>query len=98
MNNNKYFGKNNSNWKGDNISMRAKHYRLEAKKGKASDHLCVHCKKCRASDWAETGKGYIPLCRSCHNKLDDKIKNIQKHDSRYNHSLREEVVNLVNEQ
>lgn len=86
MNTNSYYGAKNSNWKGSdkNISERAKHYRIVARRGKASDHMCACCHKNRASDWAMQKDGsYKPFCRSCHNKLDLKIKNIQKHDARY---------------
>lgn len=87
---NNRFGKNNSNWKGDskNISERAKHYRIEATKGKASNFKCCVCGS-PAVEWAEqksngkpNGK-YKPYCRSCHNKLDKKIDNIWKKDDRY---------------
>lgn len=82
-------GKNNSNWKGSGkISERAKHYRVEAKRGKASNYKCVVC-GAPAVEWAEqrtngklNGK-YKPYCRKCHNKLDSKISNIWKHDDRY---------------
>lgn len=87
MNTNSYFGKENSNWKGSekNISKRALHYRITAKRGKASDHMCAFCHKERALDWVDCGNGkYKPGCRSCHNKYDKKIKNIQDHDPRYN--------------
>lgn len=86
MNHNSYYRSQNSNWKGSdkNISERAKHYRIVAKRGKASSHICACCRKKRATDWAEQKDGsYKPYCRSCHNKLDSKIKNIQSHDSRY---------------
>ena len=86
MNHNSYPGSKNSNWKGSdkNISERAKHYRIEAKKGPASKYMCAKCHKERAHDWAEMPDGsYRPYCRSCHNTLDSKIKNIQDHDKRY---------------
>ena len=88
-------GENNSNWKGNQkISERAKHYRIVSKKGKASDYTCQRCKKNKAHDWADMGNGkYIPLCRSCHNKEDKKIKNIQLHDSRYK-NLKEELISI----
>ena len=87
MNNNSYYNSQNSNWKGSdkNISERAKHYRLVAKYGKASDGMCARCHKRKAMDWAEQKDGsYKRLCRRCHNIIDGKIKNIQNHDERYN--------------
>lgn len=84
MNNNSYYGAKNSNWKGKKVCERAKHYRITSKRGPASDHMCAFCRKKKASDWAEQKDGsYKALCRSCHNRLDGKIDNIQKHDPRY---------------
>jgi len=85
-NHNSYFGKNNSNWKGSDkkLSERAKHYRIVAKRGLASSHICARCRKRKAMDWAEQKDGsYKPLCRACHNAIDGKIDNIQSHDPRY---------------
>lgn len=91
-------GKNNSNWKGDGeITRRAMHYRVVSKRGKASQYKCAKCHKNQAIDWAETKNGkWKPLCRSCHNTLDGKIKNIWKKDPRYK-NLREEILNLMKE-
>ena len=91
-------GEKNSNWKGNKkISKRAMHYRVVAKRGKASQYKCAKCHEKQAIDWADLGSGkYAPYCRACHNSLDGKIKNIWKKDGRYKH-LREEILDLVNE-
>jgi len=91
-------GKLNSNWKGDGkISKRAMHYRIEAKRGKASQYKCAKCHVNQAVDWADLGNGkYSPYCRSCHNTLDGKIKNIWKKDKRYS-KLREEILEMTKE-
>lgn len=77
-------GKNNSNWKGDKAGIRAKHYRLEVKYGKASKKPCAICGKITADNqWAEkrdpkTGRlngHYRVLCKSCHSRYDHKEKN-----------------------
>ena len=84
MNNNSYYGAKNSNWKGKKVCERAKQYRITAKRGPASEHMCAICHKKKAHDWAEQKDGsYKALCRSCHNRLDNKINNIQDHDPRY---------------
>jgi len=77
-NHNSYYGSSNSNWKGsDKISERAKHYRIEAKRGKASAHKCAFCGK-RADEWAEMHDGsYKPLCKAHHSAYDKKEKNFQ---------------------
>lgn len=90
-------GNKNSNWKGSekNISRRALHYRVQAKRGKASQYKCAKCHKNQATDWADLGNGkFSPYCRSCHNTKDKKIKNIHNNDSRYK-SLREEILDLA---
>lgn len=91
-------GKNNSNWKGDGpITRRAMHYRVEAKRGKASQYKCAKCKEKQAVDWAELKNGkWKPLCRSCHNTVDKKIKNIWGKDPRYK-NLKEEIKELSKE-
>ena len=86
-NKNSYYGAANSNWKGSNkkISERAEHYRQEAEKGPASKYKCARCHKVQAAEWArQKGGGFKPFCRHCHHVYDAMIKNIQKHDSRYN--------------
>ncbi len=52
------------------------HKRLSRKHGKAKDRKCAKCPN-QANDWANvTGnytddiRDYLPLCRSCHVKLD----------------------------
>lgn len=92
-------GSKNSNWKGDGpITRRALHYRVVAKRGKASGYKCARCKENQAVDWAELKDGkWKPLCRSCHNVVDKKIKNIWKKDPRYT-NLREEIRELSKEQ
>ncbi|MFW6246862.1 MAG: hypothetical protein ACOC22_01655 [bacterium] len=70
------YGKDNSNWRGSKAKRRARHFR----KGLASKFKCKHCGN-QAEEWA-TVKGtkykFIPLCKSCHSKYDDKAKNINK--------------------
>ena len=86
MNHNSYYGAKNANWKGSdkNISERAKHYRITAERGKASEHMCARCHKRKATQWAHQKDGsYKPFCDHCHHKYDNMIKNIQNHDSRY---------------
>lgn len=68
-------GKNHYRWS-KNPSKLALHKRLYRKHGKAKDRKCAKCPK-QANDWANiTGnytddiKDYLPLCRSCHIKLD----------------------------
>ena len=77
-NKNSYYGSENSNWKGSNknVSERALHYRITAKRGKASDHMCARCHKQRAAEWARQKDGsYKPFCRHCHHVYDAMIKN-----------------------
>lgn len=88
MNHNSYYGAKNSNWKGKSVCKRAEHYRVTAKRGKASDHMCARCHKRKAAEWAKQkkkdGGGYKAFCRHCHHLYDKMINNIQKNDSRYN--------------
>lgn len=80
-NHNSYYGKENSNWKGSdkNVSERAKHYRIEAKRGKASQYMCARCHKNKAHDWAEQPDGtYKPFCSRCHHILDKTADRINK--------------------
>jgi hypothetical protein len=72
----------NNNWKGNNATYKAFHYRMKALKGKPG--LCEVCgttDKARSYDWANlTGKyddpsDYKRMCRSCHWKYDKKHLN-----------------------
>lgn len=77
------FGENNHMWKGDNATKQAFHRRLYSRFGKPTE--CSQCGTNEADnyDYANlTGKyedldDYAPMCRSCHWKYDDKIKNIK---------------------
>lgn len=71
------FGKYNSNWK-SSVKARAKHYRIEAKRGKAREHKCTVC-GAQAEEWAEVRRGvFEPQCKSCHSKFHDRQNNIFK--------------------
>lgn len=79
-------GKDNVNWKGDEISYFTAHDRLRRWRGPASE--CVHCSSSGPYQWAydrekakkrlvEDGmpyspdvNDYIPLCVSCHKRYD----------------------------
>jgi predicted transcriptional regulator len=72
----------NNNWKGNEVTYAAFHYRLTASKGKPK--FCEVCKTSdplRSYDWANlTGKyddpsDYKRMCRSCHWKYDKKYLN-----------------------
>lgn len=70
------------------------HKRLKKERGFANEHKCVEC-KAQASDWAcvaekklvdEKGRKfstnlyeYVPMCRSCHWKLDEIGYNFHPH-------------------
>lgn len=77
------WGENNDNWKGDDAGKQAFHRRLYSRYGKPS--ICGACgtTKSKNYDYASlTGKyndieDYLPMCRSCHSKYDDKILNIK---------------------
>lgn len=77
-------GELNGNWKGDKATYHAFHRRLDSKLGKP--RYCETCKTTKAItyDWANlTGKyddikDFKRMCRSCHSKFDNKIKNITK--------------------
>lgn len=82
--NTKQNGVDNPNWKGDKAGYAALHIRIERLKGKPKK--CEECGSTKASryEWANlTGKyndpdDYKRLCRSCHAKHDNIIKNIIK--------------------
>lgn len=67
-------GDRNPVWRGDTVSYRAAHSRVERARGKAAGHLC----KCGrpAYDWANlTGEfsnvnDYEPMCRTHHRAYD----------------------------
>lgn len=68
-------GKKHWNWS-DKPNKLALHKRIYRKHGRAKDRKCAKCSN-QANDWANvTGnysddiKDYLPLCRSCHMKLD----------------------------
>jgi hypothetical protein len=72
----------NNNWKGNDATYKAFHYRMKALRGKPE--LCEVCgstDKSRSYDWANlTGKyddpsDYKRMCRSCHWKYDKKHLN-----------------------
>ena len=71
-----YRGEKCWNWKGNNISKRQIHWRIQRLKGKPD--TCTHCGK-KAVDWANKDhkyslnpNDYIPLCRKCHMNYDFK--------------------------
>lgn len=76
------WAEHNHMWKGDDATKCAFHRRLYSRHGKPS--ACLVCGTTTANhyDYANlTGRyedleDYAPMCRSCHWKFDDKIKNI----------------------
>ena len=67
-------GKNNPNWKGDNIAYGGLHYRMKTLKKKPIK--CEYCKEKPSYDLANISGEYknnvddfVWLCRSCHSKL-----------------------------
>jgi len=76
-------GKNNSSWKGDCAGYKALHCRIYKIKGKPS--LCEICgsKNAKRYEWASISRDYsnpndyIRLCKRCHSKKDDVIKNLR---------------------
>lgn len=76
------WGANNHMWKGDDASKYAFHRRLYTRHGKPEK--CSVCGTTESDnyDYANlTGRyedldDYAPMCRSCHWKYDDKIRNI----------------------
>ena len=77
-------GELNNGWKGDNIDYKSSHARVNRMRGRPKK--CEECKTTIAKyyDWHNlTGKyhdpkDYIRVCKSCHAKLDGRIKNITK--------------------
>lgn len=80
----------NANWKGDDATYAAFHYRVEAKRGKP--HFCSPCGSMdinKVYEWCNlTGNyqdvnDYERMCRSCHRKYDknriNSSKNVRKH-------------------
>jgi predicted DNA-binding protein (UPF0251 family) len=76
-------GDNNHMWKGEDASNIAFHRRLYSRYGKPV--ICGSCGTTSAKqyDYANlTGRyedieDYLPMCRSCHSKFDNKIQNIK---------------------
>lgn len=77
-------GAKNSGWKGDAAGYQAMHIRVETLRGKPS-----HCETCgtktaKAFDWANLSGNYQDpwdykrLCRSCHHRLDGKVRNLRR--------------------
>ena len=83
-------GANNDSWKGDGARYAAMHLRVAAARGKPAH--CVRCGKAggaqRGYEWASLTKDfanpydYIRLCRSCHHKMDDTVRNLGAHAKR----------------
>lgn len=77
------FGKNNSSWKGENATYKALHYRVNNVRGQAKK--CEDCgtETAKRYEWANvSGKysdvqDYKRLCKSCHSKFDNIIRNIK---------------------
>ena len=75
---------NNPNWKGDNATYAAYHYRVEKLRGKPM--ICSRCNKTDAKryEWASLAKNYsdpydyIRLCKSCHAIFDNVVNNFKK--------------------
>lgn len=70
-------GKNNTNWKGDNVSYRALHGYIQRHKKKPE--FCECCKKNKPSDLANISGEYKRdindfewLCRDCHMQKDNR--------------------------
>jgi len=76
-------GSANSYWKGDNANYQALHRRLYVRFGKPSK--CARCgtETAKHYDYANLSgqyhdiNDYMPMCRSCHWKFDEKILNIK---------------------
>jgi len=75
---------NNPNWKGEDATYAAFHYRVQKLRG--TPNICSMCNKIDAKryEWASVTKmyddefDYIRLCKSCHSKFDEVINNIIK--------------------
>ena len=79
-------GKNNPNWKGDNVGYRGIHAWVQKEKGKASNYKCK-CGK-QAEQWANIDNSYkrvledyIAMCTKCHKKYDKKTQKKIQHKS-----------------
>ncbi|WP_071789724.1 hypothetical protein ACP26C_13850 [Franconibacter helveticus 513] len=79
-------GERNTNWSGEKITYKAAHARVYRLRG--SPKHCEHCQSVDSSkkyEWANvSGKyhdpnDYIRLCRSCHCKYDNLIRNLGEH-------------------
>lgn len=72
-------GEKNSSWKGHDASYKAMHLRVRSIRGEPT--VCSACGR-GAADWASISKDYanpfdyVSLCRSCHSKMDDTVKNL----------------------
>jgi len=75
-------GQDSPHWVGDQITHKAMHERVKRVRGAARDHDCLfhaeHGESKPALDWAQLNEtsglhiaDYIPLCRTCHIRLDD---------------------------
>ena len=78
------WGEKNHKWKGPNASYKAMHLRMTKRFGQPKRcETCGTTDKRRSYDWANlTGRyddttDYRRLCRSCHCKLDNRIKNLR---------------------
>lgn len=75
-------GEKNASWKGDAAGRQALHRRLYALYGKPKTCGACGTTSAKAFDYANlTGRyedmdDYMPMCRSCHAKYDNKITNI----------------------
>jgi hypothetical protein len=79
-------GSNNDSWKGSKASYAAYHKRMESLKGKPQKcEVCGTVDTSKSYDWAcLTGRyddpsDYKRMCRSCHWKHDNTIKNLGKY-------------------
>ncbi len=79
-------GDNNNNWKGNFVGYAAFHKRMESMKGKPQKcEVCGTVDTNKNYDWAcltgryEDPSDYKRMCRSCHAKHDQTIKNLGKH-------------------
>lgn len=76
-------GTENPQWKGDNASYAALHYRVNNLKGRPSEcEVCGTKDKSRTYDWACVGEyvnidDYKRMCRSCHRLHDNRKKRLR---------------------
>lgn len=76
----RFKGKKNSNYQPDinKLTPRAERMRQEVKRGSASKYKCKKCGSRKNMEWAHIGPHkMIPLCKSCHSKLDKKQENFK---------------------